>query len=166
MQEPEDLPERDSKTLRKKQMLALQKLGELLVLLPAAQLEKVPLTTTLSDAIIEARGLKSHEAKRRQLQYIGKLMRHIDVIPIEEAVSQILRRDHLSKAKFHQIERWRDQLIEGGDEIMQDFANKYPATDNQQLRQLIRNAQKQSKTGKPFGADTALFRYLRDTLET
>lgn len=78
-----------SKTKRKNQMLALQKLGETLVKLSAVQLAKIPLQPELAEAIATARTLSSRGAKRRQLQYIGKLMRQIDPIPVQQALSQI-----------------------------------------------------------------------------
>jgi ribosome-associated protein len=166
MQESDNLPERDSKSLRKKQMLALQKIGEALVNLSAPELAKIPLEWPLSDAIDEARLLTSHEARRRQLQFIGKLMRNVDVQPIEEALNKIQLKGQYSKAKFHQVERWRDKLIaQQGDETAQEFLNKFPHANSQHLRQLIRNAQKDVKLQKNSGADTALFRYLREVIE-
>lgn len=166
MQEPEDQSERDSKSERKRQMLALQKVGEALVNLSAPQLAQIPLESPLADAIHEARSLKSHEAKRRQLQYIGKIMRNVDVEPIVEALNKVQMKGQHTKAKFHQVERWRDQLIAQGDSSLQEFLTKYPTVDSQQLRQLVRNAQKDIKTNKNSGADTALFRYLRTVIDT
>jgi ribosome-associated protein len=166
MQEPDNLPERESKTQRKKQMLALQKIGGILVELPAAQLAKIPLESPLKEAVIEARSLNSHEGKRRQMQYIGKLMRHIDAQPILDALDKIQLKDNHSRSLFHQVERWRDKFIEEGDNVLQSFIQKFPATDNQHLRQLIRNAQKDTKTEKNTGADTALFRYLKEIIDS
>jgi ribosome-associated protein len=163
MQEPDDIFDRDSKSKRKKQMLALQDIGEILVELSAAQLAKIPLESSLAEAIATARALKSHEAKRRQMQYIGKLMRNVDIQPIAEALDKIQLKDQRSKAAFHQIERWRDRLIAEGDALLQEFLQQYPQADSQHLRQLIRKSQKE--TAQATGADTALFRYLRDIIE-
>lgn len=88
MTDPNNIPEKISKSERKRQMLALQKIGETLVKLSDAQLAQIPLDDTLLDAVNFARSLKSHEAKRRQLQYIGKLMRHIDPAPIQAALEK------------------------------------------------------------------------------
>jgi ribosome-associated protein len=165
MQESDDLPERPSKTERKKQMLALQKIGEILVLLPAPQLAKISLPSPLAEAVQTARELSDHEGRRRQLQYIGKLMRNVEVEPIEAAIRKIQLKDQLSVAKFQQIEKWRDKLIKEGDDTLQVFLQKYPQTDAQKLRQLQRNAQKEFKAEKSLGADTMLFRYLRDVIE-
>lgn len=166
MQEPENFDDLNSKSRRKKDMLALQKIGEALVELPAPQLAKVPLESPLKEAIDQARRITDHEGKRRQLQYVGKLMRHVDIEPIQDALDKIQRKDQYSKAQFHQVERWRDRFIAEGDAILQEFLQKYSNVDMQHLRQLLRNAQKDVKTGKNTGADTALFRYLRDVIES
>src|SRR5687767_1202563 len=110
MHEP-DNAEPLSKTKRKKQMLALQDLGKILVELPAAQLKTIPLPALLHEAVTTARQLKNHEAKRRQLQYIGKLMRHIDAAPIHVAIKKIQMKTLQSKADFHLVEKWRDRLV-------------------------------------------------------
>lgn len=165
MQEPDDLPERDSKSKRKRQMLALQDIGKILVELPASQLAKIPLDSQLAEAIAMARTLKDHEGKRRQLQYIGKLMRHTDIEPLQDALKKVQLKDQLSKAKFHQVERWRDNLIAEGDVQLQAFIQQFPHTDSQQLRQLIRKAQQDRKTNKNTGAETALFRYVYKVIE-
>lgn len=152
--------ERESKSERKRLMLALQKVGEKLVNLPTEQLTKIPLDPTLKTAIIEARDMTSHEAKRRQLQYIGRLMRHVEIAPIQAALAALELKSKLSKAKFHQMERWRDTLIAEEDEALQKFLEQYPHADRQQLRQLVRNAKKAIK-----GADTELFRVIRGVIE-
>jgi ribosome-associated protein len=153
-------PERPSKSLRKREMTNLQKLGEELVLLSETELAKIPLTDTIQDAIAHARTLTSHLAKRRQLQFIGRLMRHIDPTPIEQALEKIKAKGNEVKIVFHQTERWRDKLIAKGDEELNEFLTHYPHADRQQLRQLVRLAQQT----KP-GADTALFRFLRQIIE-
>jgi ribosome-associated protein len=160
MQQSDDLPERESKSKRKKDMLALQKIGEILVELPEPQLAKIPLDDRLSAAVYAARKLKSREGIRRQLQYIGKIMRNTEIEPIVEALDKVQTRDQLSKAKFHQVERWRDKLIATGDTALQEFLTKYPDADAQRLRQLIRKAQADAKADKNSGGSTALFRYL------
>jgi ribosome-associated protein len=156
-----EAPEGPSKSERKRLMLALQKLGEKLVNLSPDLLAKIPLEETLRTAILEARTITKHEAKRRQLQYVGRLMRDIDPVPIQSAIDILESKSNLSKAKFHQMERWRDTLIAEEDEAVQRFLEQYPDTDRQQLRQLVRNAKKALK-----GADTELFRYIRKIIET
>jgi len=157
----DEAPESPSKSERKRRMLALQKLGETLVNLSPDLLAKIPLNDTLKTAILEARVITKHEAKRRQLQYIGRLMRDTDPVPIEAAIDALESKSKLSKAKFHQMERWRDTLIAEEDDALQRFIEQYPHANRQELRQLVRNAKKVSK-----GADTELFRYIRKIIET
>ncbi len=157
--------ERQSKSFRKRQMLALQKMGEILVALPEAQLKKIPLDDVLLQAIHAARGIKDHEGKRRQLQYIGKLMRHTDPEPIEAALEKIEGKHQQSKAQFHQIERWRDRLIKEGDVALQECMKQYPDIDSQYVRQLVRKAQHDIAKNKNTGGETELFRYLRGIIE-
>ena len=159
MQE-DNLPQRESKTRRKNQMIALQKLGETLVALPAAQLAQIPLDSRLAEAIAAARTYTKHEAIRRQLQYIGKLMREIDPQPIQAALEKLQSKNKQATAQFHQVERWRDKLIAEGDDALKPFLEQYPIADYVHLRQLIRQAQ-QAKAG----AETQLFRYLKQIVE-
>lgn len=157
--------EQPSKSELKRQMTALQKVGQILVELPAAQLALIPLEPRLAEAIEAARSIKSHEGKRRQLQYIGKLMRHVDPAPIQEALNKIQLKDQQGKAKFHQIERWRDALISEGDDKLQEFVQQFPHADTQQLRQLIRKAKQALGSTKSAGIETELFRFLRTIIE-
>ena len=159
-EQQDDLPQRDSKSKKKREMIALQKIGEQLVSLPAAQLDKIPLDPVLVDAIVEARNISSREGKRRQLQYIGRLMRNADIEPIQEALDKMALKSGQSKAKLHQTERWRDKLIAEEDDTQQAFLTQYPETDRQKLRQLVRNAKKSLR-----GADTELFRFLRQIID-
>lgn len=161
----DDHPERPTKSALKRQMTALQKIGEVLVALPEAQLKKIPLENPLRDAIYAARSLKSHEAKRRQLQYIGKLMRKIDPTPIETALEKIQQKSQQSKAQFHQMERWRERLITEGDVALEKFLEHYPTVDRQHIRQLIRKAQQDVTQQKKTGGEIELFRYLREIIE-
>lgn len=149
-----NLPERPTKSALKRQMTALQEIGEILVSLPETQLKRIPLENPLLEAIQTARSLKSHEAKRRQLQYIGKLMRNIDPEPIQTALDNVLNKSKQSKAQFHQIERWRDLLIAEGDSALEKLLQLYPEMDRQHIRQLVRRKQQ-----------TELFRYLREWME-
>lgn len=163
--EPDSSLEPESRSERKRQMLALQKIGEVLVDLPDAQLAMIPLEGALADAIALARTITAHEGKRRQLQYIGKLMRDVDPEPIVAALEKIQLKDQRSKAKFHQIERWRDKLIAEGDKKLENFIKQFPQTDSQRLRTLIRRAQQDNKANRISSAETELFRYLREVIE-
>ena len=116
----EPLEDRPSKTQRKKEMIALQDLGEALVKLPAGQLEKLALPEALRDAVIEARRIHSFPALRRQMQFIGRLMRTIDAAPIAERIGAWRGENDLENARFHVLERWRDRLL-ADDEALTDW---------------------------------------------
>lgn len=161
----EEFSSRKNKSDLKRQGEALQKLGEALVKLPVNQLATIPLDSTLREAVYFARSLKSHEAMRRQLQYIGKLMRHVEAEPIQLALEKIAGKNRQTKAIFHQIERWRDLLIAEGDGALQKFIDDYPQADRQHLRQLVRKAQQDQTNNKKTGGETELFRYLRGLVD-
>lgn len=158
-------PDPLSKSQQKRDMLALQELGEELIALPVSQLAKIPLPEDLLEAIRFAHSLKFNEARRRHLQYVGKIMRTIDPLPIQAALEKIRLAHKRSTAQFHKIEEWRDQLIVEGDEALQKLLEAHPQVDRQQLRQLIRKAQQDRAKNKNSGADTELFKFLRELLQ-
>lgn len=157
-------PDEISKSTIKREMNKLQKLGEALVELPLPQLKKIPLPDELLEAILFVHTLKSRESKRRQLQYIGKLMRNTDVEPIQSAFKHIQLSNSRATEKFHEIEKWRERLVTEGDEALHEFVTLHEKADRQELRKLIRVVQHNRKMAKNTGAETALFRYLKDVL--
>ena len=110
-----------SRTQLKKEATALQKLGEKLVLLPDDQLNRMGLPTALLEAIQTVRAIKSHGARRRQMQYIGTLMRRVDTEPIEQAILEIEQGAYRQAKAFHRIEAWRDRLVDGNDDAILDI---------------------------------------------
>lgn len=134
-------PGKPSKTRRKQASHDLQELGEALMELPAAKLARLDLPESLRDAIDELRRVRSHEGRRRHLQYIGKLMRHVDPEPLREAVAA----NRLPSAKetlaLHEAERWRLRLV-SDDNALTVWLREHPETDAQALRSLIRAARK------------------------
>jgi len=153
-----------SKSQRKREMHALQELGEELVKLPKDQFEKIDLPDDLHDAVLEARSIKQHGAHKRQLQYIGKLMRSIDAEPIQEQLDTLKSQSTHSAQALHKIENWRDQLLAEGDQALEKLVEQHPQTDRQYIRQLLRNAHKEIKANKPPKSTRMLFRYLREIL--
>ena len=153
-----------SKSQLKREMNALQDLGEELVKLPKEQFEKITLPDNLRDAIIDARHIHQRGAHKRQLQYIGRLMRNVDPAPIREQLDTIQGHSRQAAQNLHQIERWRDRLLKEGDHTLEELVTHYPDTDRQYLRQLIRNANKETHNNKPPKSARALFRYLRDLI--
>lgn len=154
--------EEKSKSQRKRESDALQEIGEALVALSAKDLARIPMPESLASAVETARGIRKHGAMKRQRQYIGKIMRSIDVEPVIAAYEAVLDRDRLANAHFHQLELWRDRLLEEGDPAVEALIEVYPDLDRQHLRQLLRGAQREQAQGKPPGSARNLFRYLRE----
>lgn len=150
-----------SKTRRKKDMLELQDLGAQLVELNEQQLELMQLPESLREAVREARRLSKHEARRRQLQYIGRLMRDIDAAPIRERLEEWRGQGREHTAQLHALERWRDELL-AADPALARFLNEHPTADSQKLRTLIRNARREQSAALPPKSYRELFRVLRD----
>ena len=142
-------------------MHELQALGVALVKLADAQLEAIAMPEKLRDALREAKRIKSHEAKRRHLQYIGRLMREVDPAPLRARVAEIEGTSAQATARHRRLEGWRERLL-ADDEALTAFAAEYPGGDIQALRTLIRNARKEQAGGKPPRAYRELFRVLKE----
>jgi len=152
-----------SKSALKRRMIALQALGERLVSLSDKQLARVPIDSErLLDVIREARGIRSHSARRRHLQLIGKIMRDIDPEPIAGALNGMDRQHQADADTFHRLEHLRDELLTAGAEGTERVTALWPRADRQQLRQLILQHQRETAAGKPPAASRKLFRYLRE----
>lgn len=165
----DDIPEHDlepgpSKSQLKREAHALQDLGRTLVELPEARLNALPLDDNLRDAVLLARRIHARSGKKRQLQYIGKLLRKGEPQPIIDAIEAFKQEDKRTTRAFHQLEDWRERFIQEGDDAVGDWLAQYPDTDRQHLRQLIRQAQKDYKDNKTRGP-RALFRFLREVAE-
>ncbi len=154
-----------SKSQRKREMTSLQAMGEELVKLPQDQFKKIELPESLYDAITEARHIRQHGAHKRQLQYIGKLMRDVDAAPIREQIDTITGHSKQAAQTLHHIERWRDKLLTEGDQALAALVEEYPQADRQYLRQLQRNAQKEARANKPPKSARLLFKYLRELMQ-
>jgi ribosome-associated protein len=155
-----------SKTKRKQQMLELKALGAALLELPPSQLDAIELDEQLARALREARAISSHEARRRQLQYIGKLMRDVDPEPIRAALAALAGNSAVARARQRRLEQWRARLIED-DSALTEFASEVASVhaDLQALRALIRNARREISENRPPRAQRELFRLLRQSLD-
>ena len=149
-----------SKSEIKRDAEDLKQLGEKLVNLTKANLTKVPLDDSLKDAIELAQRLQK-EARRRQLQYIGKLLRSIDAEPIREALEKIENKHNQQQAMLHKLEILRDELVTKGDAALTDLLNEHPSADRQPLRNLIRAAQKEKEQNKPSKAYREIYQILK-----
>lgn len=150
-----------SRTEMKNDMEELQKLGEELVGLKASVLDKFPLSEELSDAIKDAQRFKN-EARRRQLQYIGKLMRTEDPEPLQAALDKIRNKHSQVTAVLHKLEQLRDRIVESGDSAIDEAMELYPQADRQRLRQLARQASKEKKAGKTAKSAREIFQILKE----
>ena len=155
---------RVSKTQRKKEMHALQALGAALVELGEAQLDALELPEELAQAVREAKRIRSHEGRRRQMQYIGRLMREIDAVPIRARLDALSGQSAAAAARHRRLEALRERLI-GDDGALTDYVASHAGADLQELRTLIRNARREQEEGRPPRAYRELFRLLK-ALET
>lgn len=140
----DEAAERPSKSALKRQMHDLQALGQALTELPASRVAKLDLPESLHDALAEFRRTRSHEGRRRQMQLIGKLMRQTDEAPIREAVAAFKLGSATETLALHEAERWREELLASDDAITR-WLTRFPETDAQQLRSLVRAARKDAK---------------------
>ncbi|MBY0578354.1 MAG: DUF615 domain-containing protein [Burkholderiales bacterium] len=163
MQEEQD--ETQSKSSRKKEMHALQDIGELLVELNSQRLGELDLPEKLLDAVKEAKRLTQFGAIRRQMQYIGKLMREIDAEGIREKLALWDAQSKENATEFHLVERWRERLL-AEENAFGEFARTYPQADLTHLRNLVRSIQKDRLADKPPKQYRAFFRQLRDIVRT
>lgn len=154
-----------SKSQKKREAETLKKMGVAFIDLSMTKLDSLPLPDNLRKAIIDAKAIKSHGAKRRQAQLIGKLMRAADYEEILAAYEHILDEDSAITADFHEVELWRDKLIQEGKDALTEFIDIYQPEDLQQLRQLIKKAVDDRLKEKNSGAAKALFRYLRSSIK-
>lgn len=157
----EELP--PSKTKIKKQMHELRDLGKELTELGKDQLAQLDLPESLRDAIREMKNINKFGAQRRQMQYIGKLMRDVDTAPILAKLDVWKGTSQQHIGYMHQLERWRDRLLES-DGALTELLAAHPQADAQRLRTLIRNAQKEMEAGKPPKNFREIFQVLREII--
>ena len=161
----QDLPK--SKSQRKREMTALQDLGAEIEALPKEKFKRVPLPEHVADALLEARRITNHEGKRRQMQYVGKVMRSLDegeVAAIRRVLDTFKGASRAETARLHLIERWRDRLL-ADDAAMTAFCAEYPEADVQALRTLVRNARREAQQQKPPRAAREIFQLVKTMLD-
>ena len=159
------MDEPKSKSQKKREADALQKVGVELIALSIEKLDALGLPDNLRRAILDAKSLKSHGAIRRQAQLIGKLMRTQDSENILAAYEQLQADASATTALFHEVEQWRLRLINEGKVALTELISAHPAVDVQHIRQLIKKAIDEHKKEHPTGASKALFRYLRSFIQ-
>ncbi len=149
-----------SRSELKRDMEALQKLGEALVELKPSVLAKFPLDDELRDAISDAKRFEK-EAKRRQMQLIGKMMRSREPEPIQAALDLLNNKHGQQSIALKKMELLRDQIVEQGDTAITSLIDEYPTANKQKLRQLARQAKKEKAAEKPAKAYRELFQYIK-----
>lgn len=155
-----------SKSQLKREMHALQDLGKRMLDLSNDQLDTLPISDTLRSAIEESRRIRQNEAKRRHLQYVGKIIRQEDdPDALKRAIDAFDAGSEEHTRRHHLAERWRDRMITEGDSVVGEFFNYCPSADMQHLRNLARNARKDVEKQKNTGQARKLFRYLRECID-
>jgi len=161
------LPDPDSKSQRKRDMIVIRDLGEELTKLPNAILAKCELPDFIAEAIADFKALPNkHGAQRRQLQYIGKLMRDLDDDVLARLHEHAFENVALAKRRFHNLELLRDKLLEGSKEDIADYINQHPEADIQLLNQLVRQARKEAEQSAPPAAARRLFQFIKEQSES
>jgi ribosome-associated protein len=163
-----DAPEYDgpSKSQLKRDMQALQDLGKRMLDLSNDQLDTLPISTTLRAAIEESRRIRQNEARRRHLQYIGKIIRQEDDPEgLSRQIDAFYTGSEEHTRRHHLAERWRDRMIEEGESPVGEFLDYCKTADIQHLRNLARNARRDAQKEKTSGHPRKLFRYLRECID-
>jgi ribosome-associated protein len=155
---------RPSKTQRKKAVHALQDLGMELVELPEERLAAIDLPERLRDAVMAARTITAHEARRRQMQYIGKIMRKVDAEPIRAALDGWRAKSDSHTAEHKRVESWRERLL-ADEAALAALAAEYPRADTSRLAVLIRNVARERAAGQPPRSFRELYQALRALIE-
>ena len=163
---PEPADAAPSKTRRKQQMHALRDLGGELVALGSSQLGRMALPEDILAAVRACQAITAHGARRRQLQYLGKLLRQVDSAPIVEGLAAIRGQSAAADARFQQLERWRSRLL-ADEGVLQEIKTRYPQADLTHLRQLRRNALKEQESANSTAKNfRALFQALKALVES
>lgn len=157
----EPYKERPNKTKIKREMKELHELGRKLVELPMSKFEQITLSDNMSDAILLAKKLKK-SALQRQLRFISSIMTHEDTETIYTELKQLTLPQEQEVEAFHEIEQWRDKLIGGDNDLMNELITQFDVADRQYLRQLVRNANKEAQQSKPPKSSRLLFKYLKE----
>jgi len=155
-----------SKSQMKREMLALQDLGERLVALHREQLNQLDLPEELMSAILMAQSIGKRGAKKRQLQYIGRIMRNVDADHILQEYNRVTLHSAESINQLHRIEKWREKLIESGDEALSEFISEFPGADRQQLRSLVRSTVQERHSNSPPKHFRRLFQFIKQCIDS
>ncbi len=158
-------PQKPSRTQQKKEALAAQRLGEALVGLSDQQLDKMGIPEELQEAVVTVRQMHQRGARRRQMQYIGALMRTIDVAVLQQNIEKVTAQRHDDTRRFRQVELWRDELTAGDERRLTWIIETYPDVDKQALAKMVDAVTEAKGIPGRRRSNKALFRYLRGLIE-
>lgn len=150
-----------SKSQLKRDSAALQDLAAELAKLSKTQLQGMGLPERIYAAVLEASAMPPKGARKRQLKFIGGLLREMDAEPVKVKLAGIKSQDAQSARRHHHIERWRERLLAEGDQALTELLGQFPEADSQQLRQLLRNAAREAKAGKPPKSARQIYQFVR-----
>ena len=156
---------RPNKTQIKKDMAVLFALSEEISELSTAQVKQLELPDNIHKAVVEVSGMPHKGARKRLLKFITGQLNKIDLEPILEKLARMKNKSVHAVREHHRVECWRDRLIAGGNDALTELLNEQPDADRQQLRQLLRNVQKESEAAKPPKSSRLLYRYLKNLLK-
>jgi len=166
MPDAKDNPHHEpSKSQRKRDLDELKQLGRELLGFSDDALRQLLLPETLLEALRTAQKIKAHGAQKRQLQYIGKLLREVDDAPIRAAIEARDRQHATHTREFHRLEALRDHLLTGDEAALAEAMALFPLADRQHLRKLVRQARSEQEQKQPPRGSRQLFRYLRELQE-
>ncbi len=153
----------DSRTQIKNAAQAVTDLGDQIAEMPESEIKRLQLPEKFTDAIFLYKSMDIGPALKRQKLFIGRMLRQDEalLIEIKEKLAESENRVKQQNVHFQKLEQWRERMIEGGDDVLNEFMTLYTHADRQQLRQWIRNAQKELEQGKPAKSAKEMFKYLR-----
>jgi len=157
-----------SKSQQKREAEAAQVLGKKLVELSVTQInelsERTDMSNKLHEAWVACQTITAREARRRQLQFIGKLMRDLDLPPVEKLLIEFKKGGQLAKVQLHKTESWRDRLLAEGETAFKELLQTWPDIDTKHVRKLIAGAQREADQKQPPRSARLLFKYLRELM--
>ncbi len=156
---------RPNKSQQKREIAARTELVEKMTGLTDRELERLGLSDDMIEEVGRVRAIKPSGARKRQLKHCVKYLQDADLSQVELYLADRQSQQVGINQALHRLERWRDRLIAEGDQAMQDLLSELPMLDRQQLRQMVRDAQREREQGKPAGAGRKLFRHLRELFE-
>ena len=151
-----------SKSQRRRDALAVKSLAARLIDMSPSLLARIPLDEAVRKAILEAWDIRSNVARKRQLQFVAKLLRRADSETVAQALEELEQMARQSAARQHRAEAWRDRLLADGDPALGELLSRRPDGDPQVIRQLVRAARQEAERSKPPAAARKLFRALRE----